>query len=150
LIGPTWFRRLTTALATGVVDGSILVHADGVDYRVLKPTWLAIALFVALPAAFGWLIGPVADRVRRPDSWTRVGRRQWALPFAALVLFPFAAIPVLLAIGVISLLVALSESDSVSPCWAWSRWSRTSPRSDESSDRHVERAALPCSACPSS
>lgn len=113
LIGPTWFRRVTTALAAGAVGGSILVHADGVDFRVLKPTWLAIALFVAVPAVFGWLIGPVVDHVRRPESWTRIGRRRWALPFAALVPFPFAAIPALLAMGVIALLVAIGEAESI-------------------------------------
>ena len=48
------------------MGGSILVHADGIDYRLLKPTWFAIALFVALPALFGGLIGPVVDRVRQP------------------------------------------------------------------------------------
>ena len=113
LLGPTWFRHVTTALASGAVGGSILVHADGVDYRLLKPTWLAIALFVFLPALFGGLIGVVVDRVARPDSWTRVGRRRWALPFAALLPFPLAVIPLLLAIGVVAPLVAIGEADSI-------------------------------------
>ena len=109
LIGPMWFRRATTALASGAVGGSILVHADGVDYRVLKPTWLAIALFVALPALFGWLIGPVVDRVRSPESWTRVGRRIWALPVIALVPFPLAAFPLIFAVVVMTVLMGLGE-----------------------------------------
>ena len=49
LIGPNWFRRLTTGLAAAAVVGSMLVHADGIDFTVLKPTWLAIGVFVALP-----------------------------------------------------------------------------------------------------
>jgi hypothetical protein len=113
LIGPIWFRRLTTALASGAVGGSILVHADGVDYRVLKPTWLAIALFVVLPAVFGWLIGPVVDRVRHPESWTRAGRRIWVLPVIALVPFPFAAFPLVLAVVVMTVLMSLGELSPV-------------------------------------
>ncbi len=62
LIGPMWFRRVTTGLAAGAVVGSLLVHADGIDFRLLKPTWFAITLFVALPALFATFIGPVVDR----------------------------------------------------------------------------------------
>ena len=98
LIGRRWFRRATTAAASGAVVGSMLVHADGVDFTVLKPTWLAISLFVALPAAFGALIGPAVDSVAAPASSTKRGRRRWALPaiLAAcfpptLILLPFAA-----------------------------------------------------------
>ena len=73
LIGPKWFRHLTTGLAAAVVVGSMLVHADGIDFRALKPTWLAIGIFIALPGLFGGLVGVVVDAVRRPDSWTAPG-----------------------------------------------------------------------------
>jgi hypothetical protein len=88
LIGPTWFRRLTTGLASAVVVGSMLVHADGIDFTLLKPTWLAIGLFVALPALFGIVIGAAVDAVRRPGSWTAQGRRRWLLPLIAVACFP--------------------------------------------------------------
>ncbi len=88
LIGPNWFRRLTTGAASGAVVGSLLVHADGIDFRLLKPTWFAIALFVALPALFGAFIGPVVDRVADEDSRTRTGRQRWMLPGVLLVAFP--------------------------------------------------------------
>ena len=73
LLGPWWFRRLTIALGSAAVVGSLLVHADGIDFRVLKPTWLAIGLFIALPGLFGLTIGPAVDRVERPGSWTARG-----------------------------------------------------------------------------
>ena len=63
LIGPLWFRRLTTGAAAAVVAGSMLVHADGIDFNLLKPKWLAIGLFVALPGVFGVLIGASVDAV---------------------------------------------------------------------------------------
>jgi hypothetical protein len=113
LIGPMWFRGVTTALASGAVGGSILVHADGVDYRLLKPTWLAIALFVTLPALFGGLIGPVVDRVRRPGSWTRTGRRRWVLPVIAVVPFPFALVPLVVVVTVTTALMAMGEATSI-------------------------------------
>ena len=89
LIGSTWIRRLTIGLASAAVIGSMLVHADGVDFTLLQPTWLAIGLFVALPALFGVVIGPAVDAVRRPDSWTAQGRRRWLLPIILVGSFPF-------------------------------------------------------------
>ena len=50
LIGPAWFRQITVGLAAGAVVGSMLVHADGIDFTQLTPKWLAIGLFVALKA----------------------------------------------------------------------------------------------------
>jgi hypothetical protein len=113
LIGPTWFRRLTTGLASGAVVGSMLVHADGIDFRVLKPTWFAIGLFVLLPGVFGTFIGPVVDRVASDDSWTRRGRLRWALPVVSLLAFPpsIAIVPFVAAAA--TALLACREIDGV-------------------------------------
>ena len=101
LIGPQWFRRLTIALASGAVAGSMLVHADGIDFTVLKPTWLAIGLFIALPALFAFTMGVMVDSVSRPDSWTARRRWRWVLPIVVIACFPvmapflaFALVPV--------------------------------------------------------
>ena len=80
LIGPRWFRRLTTATGSGVVVGALLVHRDGIDFTSLRPAWLAIALFVLVPGIYGALIGPVQEFCDRPDSWlNRNGRRRVAV-----------------------------------------------------------------------
>ena len=92
LIGPPWFRRLTIALGSGAVAGSMLVHADGIDFTVLKPTWLAIGVFVALPALFAVAMGIAVDAVSRPDSWTARGRRRWLLPIIVVACFPVMAV----------------------------------------------------------
>jgi hypothetical protein len=97
LIGPQWFRRFTVAAASGAVVGSMLVHADGIDFVLLKPTWFAIALFVALPALFGLAMSVVVDRVASPDSATRRGRWRWILPVALVVAFPLTAIFMIVA-----------------------------------------------------
>lgn len=113
LIGPMWFRRLTTGLAAGAVAGSMLVHADGIDFRLLKPTWLAIGLFVALPAVFGAFIGPVVDRVGRTDSWTRRGRRRWLVPAILAVAFPPTLVLLTFIATVVTTLVAFRHVDRV-------------------------------------
>jgi hypothetical protein len=103
LLGPWWFRRLTTAFGSGVVVGSLLLHSDGIDFRVLQPTWLAIGLFIALPALFGLVIGPAVDRVGRPGSWTRRGWKRWALPLVLVALFP----PTLFVLAVSTVVLAV-------------------------------------------
>jgi hypothetical protein len=89
LIGPAWFRNLTCAVGAGAVVGSALIHADGIDFVVLKPAWLAIALFVAIPACFGALIGPALAWCDRPTAWVNTGRyRPWILLLLALAVSP--------------------------------------------------------------
>ncbi len=101
LIGPTWFRRSTVALAAGAVVGSMLLHADGVDFVLLTPTWLAIGSFVALPAIFGWCIAVAVDRVGAAPIPGSAARR-WGVPLGLVAAFPAAVIPTLamVALGV--------------------------------------------------
>lgn len=109
LIGPTWFRRLTTGLASAAVVGSMLVHADGIDFTLLKPTWLAIGLFVALPGVFGILIGSTVDAVSKPDSGTVQGRRRWLLPLIAVGCFPLTVLILIFAFAVVGFWVVVRE-----------------------------------------
>jgi hypothetical protein len=105
LLGPTWFRRLTVASGSGAVVGSMLIHADGIDFRVLKPTWLAVGLFVALPALFGAVIGVVVDRVCAiavPPGW-----RRWGLPTVLVAAFPLAIVVVGIAAVALAVWVPL-------------------------------------------
>ena len=113
LIGPTWFRRLTTGLAAAAVGGSMLIHADGVDFTLLQPTWLAIGLFIALPGLFGTLIGPIVDSVNRPGSWTSRGRRRWLLPVVCVGCVPPAIPVVLVAAAVLGVWVVVSAAGPV-------------------------------------
>ena len=121
LLGPLWFRRVTVSAGSAVVVGSMLIHADGVDFTLLQPTWLAIALFLALPAAFGWLIGWAVDRVAAPTSWTASGRRRWVVPVVLVACFP----AMIILVGVTALVLAIWV-----PIRAQSRtlrWGRTLP-----------------------
>jgi hypothetical protein len=103
------FGRTTVpmmAVLYGVVGGALMVHTDGVDFTVLEPAALAIALFVAICAGFGALVAHLVGRAAAGDGWPRE-RRWWLLgPPLLLVLFP----PVLI-VAVVA--VATNHADAV-------------------------------------
>lgn len=113
LLGPVWFRHLTVGLASAAVVGSMLVHADGIDFTQLKPKWLAIGLFVVLPGVFGTFIGPTVNAVKRTHSWTARGRRRWLLPIVAIACFPPTIPVVIFAVAAVGILTAVGTSDSL-------------------------------------
>jgi hypothetical protein len=110
LIGPRWFRYLTVGLASGAVVGSMLVHADGIDFRALTPTWLAIGLFVALPFLFAIAVAAVVDRLDRPGSFTRHGRARWIAGVLCVVLFPPTLLLLVVAAIVLIVWVTVRQS----------------------------------------
>jgi hypothetical protein len=93
-------RPAITAVVLGAVGGAAVIEPGGVDFTLLEPLWLAVALFVALPAAFGavlaWGVETEIARVahRSPPGWT-----------LAILLLPL--VPVL-ALGPLGVLAALS------------------------------------------
>lgn len=97
MIGPRWFQVLSISIGPAVVVGAVLVHPEGVDFTFLRPTWLAIALFVAIPGFYAALLTVLGER------WLRTDRRFLLAPrrvvFVPLILWlPLA--PVLL-VGVL-------------------------------------------------
>jgi hypothetical protein len=85
-IGPRWFELLSLGGGAGVVVGAQLVHSDGIDFRVLDPLWLAIALFVALPVVYVVALSVVGERVLAVDDPAAGSRLWWAglLPWVPL------------------------------------------------------------------
>ena len=110
LIGPRWFRYLTVGIACGAVVGSMLIHADGIDFRALTPTWFAISLFIALPFLFGLAIAWTVDRLDREGSFARAGRARWIVAPILAVLFPITL--VLLGIALLVLCVWVPARDA--------------------------------------
>jgi hypothetical protein len=100
LIGPGWVRQVTSALGAGAVVGSILVHPNGVDFRLLRPLELAVAFFVLIPALFGFFVGPIEKFLARPDAWPNRGRRGWIVPIVSALVFP----PVLIVVVFVSVI----------------------------------------------
>ena len=60
--GPTWFRVLSMPVGVTIVVGSMLVHSDGVDFSLLKPHWLAVAMTLAVPFLYTLLLAWLVDR----------------------------------------------------------------------------------------
>ncbi len=102
MIGPRWFQVLSVSAGPAVVVGAMLVHTDGIDFRLLQPAWLAIALFVAIPGVYASLLTVVSERVLRAvglsskassrkstlgASATDVSTAQWAARAALAVVF---------------------------------------------------------------
>jgi hypothetical protein len=99
LIGPGWFRSFTFAFTAGVLVGAAVIQDDGVDFRILEPTWLAIGLFVAVPALVGAMLPRVVDEVAARDatrgSWIAIGVLQavffLSAPINAIIVVAIAA-----------------------------------------------------------
>lgn len=94
MIGPRWFQVLSISLGPAVVVGDGIVHADGVDFTLLGPLWLAIGLFLAIPFVYAALLTLLGERVIRARwawPWTVVGLLPWV--------FPFTPVTVVLAVG---------------------------------------------------
>jgi hypothetical protein len=77
-----------TAALYGTVGGAMMVHRDGIDFRLLEPVLLAIALFVGICAGFGAAVAHVVSRAAAPGAWPQTLPR-WLIAVPPLaVLFP--------------------------------------------------------------
>jgi hypothetical protein len=56
-------------LANAAVGGAGVVHEDGIDFRLLEPAALAIALFVALPAVAAVVTVTLVERWVVAEPW---------------------------------------------------------------------------------
>jgi len=108
--GPRWFQIATFAVGAGVAVGALIIHPDGVDFTLLSPAWLAIALFIAIPMLYAALLTVVVERVLDESSWWwRLPRIARYAPVALLGLVPFL-VPLLALAWVFGYLVRSSPS----------------------------------------
>ncbi|MGH2529491.1 MAG: hypothetical protein ACRDH0_09205 [Actinomycetota bacterium] len=59
---PERARPWLFATLTGVVGGALVIRPDGIDFTLLEPLWLAVVMFVALPASYGVAVSLLAER----------------------------------------------------------------------------------------
>jgi hypothetical protein len=91
-------RRAAWSAVAGALGGGTFVHADGIDYALLRPLWLAVALFVALPALAGLGVAWLVERIEARGA--TFGRRHLVGGLASLLLVGPAVVgAVLLALG---------------------------------------------------
>jgi hypothetical protein len=93
----------------------MIVHATGIDFVLLEPLWLAIALFVMLPAVYVAMLSLIAERllVRWPEP-----------PVPVMVLGLLAWVPLLpglllLAAGWLLLQTGAGARVRAAPSAAW-------------------------------
>ncbi len=98
-IGSRWFRAVSLAVGGTVVVGALLVHSDGVDFTLLKPTYTAIGLTLAIPFVFALALPLLADRWLDPDSVLMTTKNRLVYVALAPWVFPLTPIAVLLGLG---------------------------------------------------
>jgi hypothetical protein len=96
---PDRWRVVVMTVYVGLVGGAGLISPDGIDFRVLSPLPLAVAMFVAIAAAYGALMPWLTERMLREDSVMR--RRPWAWIVG---LLPLAVANI---VGILVLLLAM-------------------------------------------
>ncbi len=60
--GPRWWRLVSVPLAITILVSSALIHADGVDFRVLHPLGLALLLTAGVPVIATSILTWLGDR----------------------------------------------------------------------------------------
>ncbi len=65
---PERWRPWVSGVVTGIAGGAVVIRPGGLDFRVLEPLPLAIAMFVAIPAAYGLALSLLVERLLRDDS----------------------------------------------------------------------------------
>jgi hypothetical protein len=89
---PRNWRAVAFGLLCATVIGSSIISPDGVDFTALSPRWLAVAMFVLIPAAYGVVASVLVERALRVQRTRRDASRWLAiLPLGLLLLSgPFA------------------------------------------------------------
>jgi hypothetical protein len=89
---------LAWAAVGGAIGGGIIVHTDGVDFVVLEPAWLAVLMFIAIPAAGAAAIAALVPLYQR-FWWTKRGPTAIA---------SVAALPLLIFVPASGMVLAVS------------------------------------------
>ena len=83
LNGPQWLVTIAVGItAAAGAGGGMIVHADGIDFRLLEPLALTVSLFLLIPGAGGVTVVVLTERllkssVGRPPMPTHIDRRIW-------------------------------------------------------------------------
>ena len=83
LRGPRWLVTTGVGIAAAAgAGGGMLVHADGIDFRLLEPLWLTVGLFLLIPGAWGVTVVVLTERVLEsgaihPTLPQQIDKRLW-------------------------------------------------------------------------
>ena len=109
---------------TGIVGGATVIRPGGIDFTLLEPLGLAVAMFIALPAAYGVAVSLLIERFLASDSpfsRSKVGVAGLVLLLPLALLGPIGLAVVALIVAVVMLGRASPEIGALwtSPPVAW-------------------------------
>ncbi len=107
---PARFRVPVAAVLGALVGGAMILHGDGIDFRVLEPRTLAIAMFIVVP---GVTTAAIASLVERWDGWWFTSRTRTALMSAPLLVPLFLIGVAIAAVAAVPVVVVGSHNDRV-------------------------------------
>ena len=114
-----WFPRRWLPLLYGLLGatfgGSTIIRPGGTDFTALEPLWLAVVMFVFLPAAYGVIVSVVVERLKQGKRL--IGSRwRWAavLPLLLMLVTGPIGAGILLVIGVV---IAANRHGAVTRLW---------------------------------
>jgi hypothetical protein len=81
---PARLRPWAAAVVAGAVGGAEVIRPDGIDFTLLEPLPLAVAMFVALPVAYGAALSVLLER-----SFARPAPKGWPALLGLVLLTPF-------------------------------------------------------------
>lgn len=95
---PEQARAISYGTLGAAVGGALVVHPEGIDFSLLEPRWLAIAMFVALPGAFGVATAKLTERfLKRRTIPGAVGWTAALVPLVGLALLGPAGLAISVA-----------------------------------------------------
>jgi hypothetical protein len=111
---PGQWRILVWTIVGATVGGSIILHADGIDFSLLQPRALSVALFIAIPAGGAALTAALVERRR---AWWMTNHRRTAIAcIPAIVPMVIFFLPLIAVAGL--LLVSLASTNTRLTRWA--------------------------------
>ena len=104
---PSRWRVVLWTIAGAALGGSAILHADGIDFRLLEPRLLSVVMFIAIPAAGAALIALLIERRR---SWWWIDRRRTIVACIPLILPAlFFVLPLIAAVALVVLAFAATS-----------------------------------------
>ncbi|MFN2526990.1 MAG: hypothetical protein ABR505_12140 [Actinomycetota bacterium] len=119
---PARRRPLLMAALAATVGGSLVIHPDGIDFRVLDPLSLALAMFILLPGLYGFAVSVLAEKLLLVAEGPRFAGLVWSwFPVLALFLAGPIGLVVLIVMGLGWALNRVSNFTTIwtSPGMAW-------------------------------
>ena len=107
---PRWAVAVWTVVG-GSFGGMVILHADGVDFRVLQPHWLAVSMFIVIPTAGAALMAVLVERWSA--RWWWVNARRTAVACAPAIVNVALVVPFVIAIAAMLCYSAITLSSKV-------------------------------------